>query len=99
VGINHRIATPNKLFEYLQARVPFATSRLPMIERLLEGTSVSGFVDFSSTATTADGLNRFVHEVLPGITEEARERAARRYSWESEEPSLLEVVDAAMAAR
>lgn len=99
VGINHRIATPNKLFEYLQARVPIATSRLPMIERLLEGTSVSGFVDFSSTRSTADGLNRFVDEVLPNVTEEARERAARRYSWEAEEPRLLEVVDAAMAGR
>lgn len=96
VGINHQIATPNKLFEYLQARVPIATSRLPMIERLLNGTGVCGFVDFSSITSTAAGLRRFVDEVLPTITEEARERAARQYCWESEEASLFEVVESAM---
>lgn len=97
VGINHRIATPNKLFEYLQARIPIATSRLPMIERLLDGTGVGGFVDFSSSTSTAAGLRRFVVEVLPTITEESRERAARRYCWEVDEPNLFEVVDSAMA--
>jgi glycosyltransferase involved in cell wall biosynthesis len=95
VGLNHRIATPNKLFEYLQARVPIATSRLPMIESLLEGTGVGGFVDFSSTESTAAGLRRFVAEVLPSIAPESLERAARRYCWEADEPSLFAAVDSA----
>lgn len=96
VGINHTIATPNKLFEYIQARVPIATSRLPMIERIVAPAGVGGFVDYSSAESTAADLHRFTDDVLPAITERARDDAALRYSWEREEPALFEVVDAAM---
>ena len=97
VGINHTIATPNKLFEYMQARVPIATTRLPMIEEMLEGAGVSGFVDFSDEHATGEGLRRFVDETLPSIDRQALEAAAVRYSWEREEDALLTAVDAAMS--
>ncbi len=95
VGINHQIATPNKLFEYIQARLPIATSRLPMIERIIDSTQVGGYVDFSTTESTAADLRRFVDETLPGIGSDALEAAALRFSWEREEPSLFEVVGSA----
>lgn len=98
VGINHQIATPNKLFEYMQARLPIATSRLPMIERIVSGSGIAGFVDFSSTDATAAGLNDFVSATLPTIGEEALEAAAQRWSWEREEDALFEVVAAAISA-
>jgi glycosyltransferase involved in cell wall biosynthesis len=99
VGINHEIATPNKLFEYMQARLPLATSRLPMIEKIVSGSNIGGFVDYSTEASTADGLRDFVTTTLPGIRPDALEAAARRWSWEREETALFEVVDAAMARR
>lgn len=99
VGINHEIATPNKLFEYMQARLPIATSRLPMIESIVSGSKIGGFVDYSSEASTADGLRKFVSTTLPAIRPETLEAAARQWSWEREEPALFEVVDAAMARR
>jgi glycosyltransferase involved in cell wall biosynthesis len=96
LGFNHRIATPNKLFEYIQARLPIATSRLPMVERLISVHGNGGFVDFSTPATTAVGLTSFVAEVAPGITPAALETAAREFSWENQEPALLAAVDQAM---
>jgi glycosyltransferase involved in cell wall biosynthesis len=99
VGINHEIATPNKLFEYIQARLPIATSRLPMIERIVSESETGGFVDYSSEAATAAGLREFVSATLPVIRDDALEAAARRWSWEREEPALFEVVDAAMDRR
>lgn len=98
VGINHTIATPNKLFEYMQARVPIATTRLPMIEEMLQGAGVSGFVDFSDERATGEGLRRFVGETLPSIDQQALEAAAVRYSWEREEDAFFAAVDAAMSA-
>jgi glycosyltransferase involved in cell wall biosynthesis len=99
VGINHEIATPNKLFEYIQARLPLATSRLPMIEKIVSGSNIGGFVDYTSERSTADGLRDFIATTLPGIQPDALEAAARRWSWEREETALFEVVDAAMARR
>lgn len=96
VGLNHTIATPNKLFEYMQARLPMATSPLPMIEKIVGGSGIGGYVDYSSESTAATGLRRFVAETLPGINRESLDAAARRYSWEREEPALLKVVEAAM---
>ena len=96
VGINHEIATPNKLFEYIQARLPMATSRLPMIQRIVEGCAIGGFVDFSSEASTASGLKGFIDGELGTVSRDALDAAAVRYSWEREEPALLSVVDSAM---
>jgi starch synthase len=92
VGFNHLIATPNKLFEYIQARLPIATSRLPMVERVVGVHGNGAFVDFSTPATTAAGLTSFVRDVAPGITPAALEAAARDFSWENRESVLLQLV-------
>ena len=91
-GFNHLIATPNKLFEYIQARLPIATSRLPMVERIVEVHGNGAFLDYSTSSATAAGLTAFVRDVLPGITPAALEAAATQFSWENEEPALLDTV-------
>ncbi len=98
VGYNHRIATPNKLFEYAQARLPILASDLPMIARLLaaNGNGVCG--DMSTPEAAAGTLRRFLSEESGKITPEVLERAARELSWEEEEPRLLELVDQLLPA-
>lgn len=91
-GFNHLIATPNKLFEYIQARLPIATSRLPMVERIIGVHGNGAFVDFSTPSATGAGLATFVRDVAPSITPAALEAAARQFSWENEEPALLDIV-------
>lgn len=99
VGFNHLIATPNKLFEYIQARLPIATSRLPMVERIVSVHGNGAFVDFATVETTAAGLAAFAREVLPAIGPADLEAAARQFSWENEEPALLAMVEGATARR
>lgn len=92
VGFNYQIATPNKLFEYIQARLPIATSRLPEIERIVSPLGTAGFIDFSSPGSMARGLRTFLRDVVPGIAPGSLEAAAAAASWEREEPALLELV-------
>ncbi len=96
LGFNHLVATPNKLFEYIQARLPIATSRLPMVERIVSVHGNGSFVDFSTAGATAAGLVTFVRDVAPGITSPRLDAAAREFSWENQEPALLEAVEQAM---
>jgi glycosyltransferase involved in cell wall biosynthesis len=91
-GFNNQISTPNKLFEYMQARLPIASSRLAMIERILAVERNGAYVDFSSPGSTAAGLRSFVDTELPGISSERLDAAAARFSWEAEEPRLLTLV-------
>jgi glycosyltransferase involved in cell wall biosynthesis len=98
VGFNYLIATPNKLFEYIQARLPIATSRLPMIEQILARNGNGGFVDFSGPASTATDLRRFVSDGLQAIAPDALEAAAHEFSWEREEASLFSIVSTVMPA-
>ena len=94
-GFNHLVATPNKLFEYIQARLPIATSRLPMVERIVSAHGNGAFLEFSTAEATAAGLTTFVRDVAPGITPATLEAAAREFAWETQEAALLAAVDQA----
>jgi glycosyltransferase involved in cell wall biosynthesis len=96
-GFNYLIATPNKLFEYIQARLPIATSRLPMIERIVAVHGNGAFVDFSTSASFAGDLVAFVRDIAPAITPATLEAAAREFSWENEEDALLSLTGRVMA--
>jgi alpha-maltose-1-phosphate synthase len=94
---NLQVATPNKLYEYIQARLPIASMRLPMIERVIAANGNGAFVDFSTVATTARDLRRYVEIDLPSITRDALELAARHVSWERDEDAFIGLVRSALA--
>ena len=97
VDRNHEISTPNKLFEYAQARLPIAASRLPMIERIINSNGNGGYVDYSTPETTAATLRPFLEAEMPTISADVLEAAARNICWEREEPALLSVFSSALA--
>jgi glycosyltransferase involved in cell wall biosynthesis len=99
VDRNHLISTPNKLFEYAQARLPIVTSRLPMIEELIGANRNGAFVDFSSRASSAQGLQRFIRDDLQTFSANTLELAARAMSWESDEAALSGLLERALADR
>ena len=96
VGFNHLIATPNKLFEYIQARLPIATSRLPMVERIVNAHGNGAYLDFSNASRLGTDLAAFVGTTLGTISPAALEAAARQFSWENEEVPFLGLVDQVM---
>jgi glycosyltransferase involved in cell wall biosynthesis len=90
---NTAVATPNKLFEYIQARLPIVGSRLPVVEELMApvGTYVS--IDFRDPDAIATGLHSYAAERFSKITRDALEGAASTYCWEVDEAELVGVLE------
>ncbi|MBN1866093.1 glycosyltransferase [Candidatus Sumerlaeota bacterium] len=90
IDLNHRYCSPNKFFEYVQARVPIVAHDLEFFRRMkdLHGVVVTG--DLSSPETTADAINGLLNrpERLRELADRC-ERASAVLNWSSEAEKLL----------
>lgn len=90
---NHRLALPNKLFEYMAAGVPVVVSDLPEVAELVQSRGVGLVVPPSRPEAIAAGI----HEVIAyGKAPELRTRianAAAELSWPRERYRLTTVYD------
>jgi glycosyltransferase involved in cell wall biosynthesis len=95
---NHRLALPNKLFEYVAAGVPVVAAALPEIERLMAEHRIGWTVPPTDPAGVAGGLRAAL--AARGDPElAARLRvAAEALSWDAERRRLLGVYDELAAA-
>jgi len=93
--LNHRLSTPNKLFECLAAGTPVVVSDFPDMRRIVLGDPdgpLGATCDPTSPASIADAIR----EVLgrdPAATADLRARCLRaahdRWSWEAESARLV----------
>jgi glycosyltransferase involved in cell wall biosynthesis len=81
---NHRLALPNKLFEYVAAGVPVVVSDLPEAATLVRDHGIGWAVRADDVASVAGGVGR----ALGGGDDEALRRAAVELSWERERGRL-----------
>jgi glycosyltransferase involved in cell wall biosynthesis len=86
---NHRLALPNKLFEYIAAGVPVVASDLPEIRRLVAEHGVGWCVPPHDPAALADALSLALHRRGDPDLRERLRHAARELSWEREQQRLL----------
>jgi len=98
-SLNLEISTPAKLYEYIQARLPILTTRLPLVANVIEEHQNGAFLDAATVVTTAAGYREFVRDGLPRIDSRILEAAAAAVSWGAEEKALLDVFDRATGAR
>jgi glycosyltransferase involved in cell wall biosynthesis len=88
----------NKLFEYLMAGTPVATTDLPEIRKAISAGSppVGEFFDVSSPASIAEAVRRILAdpEEYEARRREARRLAVEHYNWEAQEPRLLQAYSA-----
>jgi starch synthase len=90
-SLNLEVATPNKLYEYIQARLPIATSPLRQVARVVTQFKNGQLVDFSTAESAAMGLRQFASE-YPAISADALEAAATELSWERDADRMLSLV-------
>jgi hypothetical protein len=87
--LNHRLALPNKLFEYIAAGVPVVAAALPETQRLVESHGVGWCVAGEDPAAVAGALRVALHGPPdPGLRERLA-RAGEELSWEREQERLL----------
>ena len=94
LGLNYRMALPNKIFDYIQARVPVLCSDLPEMAALVEQYGVGEVCRERSP----QGLAGKVREILKNVEKRNRwkeqlDKAARELCWEREEQKLVVLVD------
>jgi hypothetical protein len=90
---NHRLALPNKLFEYIAAGVPVVASALPEIRRLIESYEVGWCVPPDDSAALAQALRMALqHRGDSGLAGRLQ-TAGRELCWSREQARLLVLYD------
>ena len=89
LGQNYHYALPNKLFDYIQARVPVVVSCLPEMQRVIEKYGVGEML----TERTPGGLAELIQKVVSQRDkyEEKLDIAASELNWENECKTLIDI--------
>ncbi|HEX2088121.1 MAG TPA: glycosyltransferase [Solirubrobacteraceae bacterium] len=95
---NHRLALPNKVFEYVAAGLPVVASDLPELRRLVETTGIGWTVDPASPESVAAGLRRALAARDDARVAEGVARAAKGLRWSEERRRLLDLYERLAAA-
>lgn len=90
---NHRLALPNKLFEYLAAGLPVVVADLPEAARLVRGRGVGWCADPADAGSVTAALRAALDHQNDEDLQLRLARAASELSWESEKPRLLAVYE------
>lgn len=94
IGRNHEYSTPNKLFEYMHLGIPIIVNDLPEITRIV--ADAGGF-GITVDCTDPKAMAAAISELRADPERRARMRAAAleaapRYSWEAQEPLILQAL-------
>ncbi|MGM0620349.1 MAG: glycosyltransferase [Bacteroidota bacterium] len=92
LGLNYRYALPNKLFDYIQARVPVLVTGLPEMAALVEHYRIGEITN----TLEPEALANKMEEMLGNETKQAEwkqnlEAAARELTWENEKGILMKI--------
>jgi glycosyltransferase involved in cell wall biosynthesis len=88
---NHRLALPNKLFEYIAAGVPVVASALPETQRLLDTYQIGWSATPNDPVAVAQALRRALDHRDDAALRERIRGAASELRWETERERLLEL--------
>lgn len=92
VGLNYHFALPNKLFDYIQARVPVLVSNLPEMAAVVRQYEIGKVIDSSDSQTLANILSEMLdNHQQRELWKKNLEKAAGELTWENEEKVLQEI--------
>lgn len=90
---NHINAQPNKMFEYMSAGLPVLASNYPLWREIIEGNNCGICVDPERPFQIADAMQWIMDhpDEAEAMGRRGREAVEKRYNWERELPSLLDI--------
>jgi len=98
MGLNYRYALPNKLFDYIQARVPVLVSDLPEMKKIVEDNYIGEVLRDPDPELLAQQVKEMMnsHELRIKWKKNLR-KAANDLCWEKEEKKLLHLFSDALS--
>ncbi|MBA7530092.1 hypothetical protein ES705_22295 [subsurface metagenome] len=93
-NLNYRCRLPNKLFDYIQARVPVLASKLVEVEKIIRNYEIGELIDSHEPKHIAEKIN-FMLDSKDKRREWKKnlEQAAEELCWENEEGKLIEIFE------
>ncbi len=91
-GLNYRYALPNKIFDYIQARVPVLCSDLPEMARIVRTYGVGIATEEKEPEKLAGIIRYILKERAGGAWREGLDRAAADLCWENESRIYSEIL-------
>jgi len=92
VNINNYFASPNKLFEYVQAGLPVVGSDLPFLRKIILGNKIGYVFNPQDPRSIAEAINAATRDgVLPTLRNNVL-KIRRQYSWSEEQKKLIKIV-------
>lgn len=100
IDLNNRYCSPNKLFEFLAAGVPFVCNELPFLRAIIDTYRCGMVTDLSKPEAAAAAILSILErpiglQALKG----AAESAGRELSWEKEGAKLVALYELEVVAR
>ena len=92
LGLNYRYSLPNKLFDYIQCRVPVLCSALPEMSRIVDSYGIGISTRERDPETIAGIIRYMLKERAGGTWMEALDKAAHELCWENESAVYLELL-------
>jgi glycosyltransferase involved in cell wall biosynthesis len=91
---NYYYALPNKLFDYIQARIPVIVSNLPEMRKIVEKYNVGLVLDTSSTSAIIDAVMSLYNNPTKYYSLKNNcNIAAKDLCWEKEQSKLVDIFD------
>jgi glycosyltransferase involved in cell wall biosynthesis len=91
-NINYRFSLPNKLFDYIQARVPVLASNLPEITRIVNGYKIGAIIPDHDPQHIAGMMKRMLEDTAQiAVWKENLKFAASELCWENEKQAMIKV--------
>lgn len=99
-SLNNYLASPNKLFAYMMAGIPVASSDFPGLQSIVGEEGFGELFDPADAWSIAGAINRLVADGARRQTlgSQARGLAETRYNWDTEKLKLLELYERLAAA-
>jgi glycosyltransferase involved in cell wall biosynthesis len=96
LGLNYRYALPNKIFDYIQCRVPVLCSDLPEMKKLVEGYGVGKATAERDPEKLAIVIRDMLHQSSNGVYAKKLEDAAQELCWEKESEYYIAVLKSSL---